>query len=124
MNDKIVIIPQIDAGVFPLHLPAPNAENSGGYIYPSSEGKTLYGYSPIDYAIAAIEAQRSRIYIEDLTWFFSHWSDRLCETELVLGILRDDLLFIRTICYWKYLAKLDSGLNKILVVNAPLTMRY
>jgi hypothetical protein len=115
---KLVLVPSISLGDFPLDLPTPTASNCGGYILPSASG-TLYAYSPIDLCVAAIEAQRTGKIVTDLSRFH-YLNKRMLSIHYVyLGILCDGTLEIHNVSYWQSVN--DSGLSAILHKNAPLT---
>ena len=123
-NWRIVLIPQIDAGAFDLRLPSPDSLNTGGYMIPTSKG-TIYSYSPIDLAVASLEAKRLHLIPTDLQRFFTQNKFRLSETLLHLGFAREDTVYIYSITQWKVLMNdpFYSGIIPILKTNAPLTMR-
>jgi len=120
---KLTLIPQIDAGEFPLHLSSPAAINCGGYLLPSNE-KIVYAYSPIDTVVAAVEAKIRGLIVTDLFQFFKKYPIRISETELILGIEIDGIFSLYTIISWKYRMQFSSMLLQVLRKNAPLTFNY
>lgn len=121
-NVKLVLIPRIATEDFPLWLSTPTASNCGGYIIPSVEGKIVYAYSPIDLAVAALEAKRCDLIVSDLALFFYKKSPMLSEFDIYLGILIDKV-YVYNIPYWKTTMREINGLSAILHKNAPLTFR-
>jgi hypothetical protein len=118
---KLVLIPQIDANEFPLYLPPPNSENSGGYI--KYNYGTIYDYSPIDIVVAGVEAIYRDELVTNLPNFFRKYPIRQSDTELVIGVKTDRLLIIDTISRLKTKLYLFDGLIQILRKNAPLTFK-
>jgi hypothetical protein len=85
---------------------------------PSATG-TVYAYSPIDICVAAIEAYRQDLIIEDLSRFFTRTRPFLSEFDTYIGIIINNNLIVNNVVYWQSM----SGLGAMLHNNAPLTFR-
>jgi len=126
-NYRLVSAVQVDAEGFPLRLPIPSMENTGGFLVPTPNG-TTYNYSPIDILVAGLEAYKLGEEITNLPQFFDKHRRMYTMLLVHLTVLNTQTgqLLYRSVADYKYYIKLDNkeDLLKALRRNAPLTFKW
>lgn len=118
----------VDSLDFPMSLPCPNNQESGGYFLPTANGNVPC-YSSIDLLVAGLTSMQLEQKIYNLKKWFMTNPNRPIEHKLTLSFILpkvDDTttakVETKSIALWK----LDNNkrINEIMSINAPFTWRY
>ena len=112
---NLFMIPWANLSLLPLDLEKPTDLNTGGYMAP----RVGYCYSPIDLAVAGLEAMLRDLRVTRLSSIFN--GPMIAPHEIQLGVTMDNGPIVKSVSYLFNLN--DKDLTRILRKNAPLTIR-
>lgn len=121
MTVRILSSVRVDVGEFPLRLPIPTPENSGGYLTPIG-----YTYSDIDLLVAGLEAVELKKDVTNLAQFFDSHRNMISMSKVKLTFSIDNEIYHESILCIKnrILATKNENLLTVMQKNAPLTFKW